>query len=250
MTDDIQMFLVGGAVRDFKLGVKTKDYDYSVVVDSKEPLTADEAYAKVLRHLYDEGYEVFLTAPEYYTIRARFPRLGEFDTRRGLTADFVLARAEGPYSDGRRPDWVKPGTLEDDLARRDFSVNAMALDFNNDLIDPFNGEADLVERRLRAVGDPAERLTEDALRAFRAVRFAITKGFSIDPELAFAMRKISVLDALEKNISAERIKDELHKCFAYDTVATIRLLYLMFPDYLDIMQRKGIWLAPSMKDRK
>lgn len=245
---DIQMYLVGGAVRDFKLGVRSKDLDYTVVVP--DALTIEWAWTAMRDHLIAEGYEIFLETPEYLTIRARFPRTSEFDTRKGLTADFVLARQDGPYTDGRRPDWVKPGTLMDDLARRDFTVNAMALDFDNNLIDPFEGAVDLEKRVLRAVGLPQSRLKEDALRAFRAIRFAITKGFDIDPDLAFAMKNLSVLDALEDNISAERIKDELHKCFVHSTVETISFLYWRFPMYLGVMERKGIWLEPTMKAKK
>ncbi len=244
---DIKMYLVGGAVRDDLLGVKSKDLDYSVVVEPALDLSIDEAYTFMRDHLTDLGFKIFLDTPEFLTIRARFPS-GHVNEKQ--TADFVLARQEGPYTDGRRPDWVKPGTLHDDLARRDFTVNAMAQDEYGALIDPFNGYDDLMNLRLRAVGDASERLTEDALRAFRAVRFAITKGFEIEDSLAFAMRKVSVLWALEQNISAERIKDELHKCFAFDSVATIRFLIRSFADYLTIMEQKGIWLEPTMKAAK
>lgn len=249
---DIQMYLVGGAVRDFKLGVKTKDYDYSVVVDPALGLSTTEAYAFMRDHLKDLGYKLFLETPEHVTIRAQFPtdHTLPYDTRTGLTADFVLARKEGPYSDGRRPDWTEVGTLDDDLSRRDFTVNAMALDFYNNLIDPFNGAKDLENRVLRAVGDAGERLTEDALRAFRAIRFAITKGFNIDYELDYAMRTVRVVDALENNISAERIKDELHRCLTFDTMGTLELLMNQYPDYIRLLDKKGIWLKPVMEMKK
>lgn len=244
---DIQMFLVGGAVRDGLIGKQTKDYDYTVVVDSKFGFSADDAYAFMLDELKARGFKVFLDTPQYFTLRAQFPK---GDHRARTTADFVLARQEGPYTDGRRPDWVKPGTLEDDLRRRDFTVNALAETGDGDIIDMFGGIADLADKRLRAVGDPRERLREDALRAFRAIRFAITKGFYIDNDLKHAMKTVSVLDSLVDNISADRIKDEMHKCFAYDSVKTMTFMVLNYPEYLAIMQDKGIWVEPTLKGRK
>jgi tRNA nucleotidyltransferase/poly(A) polymerase len=242
---DIQKYLVGGAVRDALIGKPTKDYDYTVVVPDAP--TVEWAWTGMRDHLIEEGYEIFLETPEYFTIRARFPKN---HPNRKITADFVLARKEGPYTDGRRPDWVAVGDLYDDLARRDFTVNALAQDETGRIIDVVGGKADLANRRLRAVGDPLERLKEDALRAFRAIRFAITKGFNIDRELMYAMKTLSVMDALEQNISAERIKDELHRCFAYDTVESLLFIYNNFPMYLGIIERKGIWLEPTMKAKK
>lgn len=249
---DIQMYLVGGAVRDHYLGVKTKDMDYTVTVNPELGLTVDEAYAFMRDYLDETGFKIFLETPQYQTIRAQFPVDDSlpYDSRKGLTADFVLARKEGPYSDGRRPDWVTVGTLEDDLARRDFTVNSLAFDSDMNLIDPHGGLEDLKEKRLRAVGDPVARLEEDALRAFRAIRFAITKGFWIDPDLHYAMKTLKVLDALEDNISADRIKDELHRCFVHDSVGTLIFLAHKFPEYLSIMKRKGIWLEPSLRKAK
>jgi len=244
---DIQMYLVGGAVRDDLLGVKSKDLDYSVVVDPALDLTIAEAFTFMRDHLNDLGFKIFLETEQFLTIRAQFP-LGHENEKQ--TADFVLARQEGPYTDGRRPDWVKPGTLHDDLSRRDFTVNAMARAEDGSLIDPFNGLDDLINQNLRAVGNARNRLKEDALRAMRAIRFAVTKDFAIDPDLAFAMRTVAVQTALVENIAAERIKDELHKCFAFNSVETIVFLMHNFPTYLDIIQQKGIWLEPTMKAAK
>jgi len=242
---NIKTYLVGGAVRDELLGLRSKDLDYVVVVEDAP--TVEWAWTGMRDYLIDQGFKIFLETPEYFTIRARFPK-GHVNEK--IVGDFVLARKDGPYTDGRRPDWVEAGTLEDDLRRRDFTVNALAKAEDGSIIDLFGGQADLADRRLHAVGDPRERLTEDALRAFRAVRFAITKGFHIDDELSNAMRTLRVLDALEQNIAAERIKDELHRCFAFDTVMTISFLTRHFPAYLPIMQAKGIWLRPTMETPK
>lgn len=240
------MYLVGGAVRDRLLGLPTKDYDYSVVVNPELGLTIEEAYEFMADHLRDLGFSIFLETPQYLTIRAKFPKGHEHEK---ITADFVLARKDGPYSDGRRPDWVEPGSLEDDLRRRDFTVNALAEDENGQIIDLFGGQRDLFSKLLKAVGDPKERLLEDPLRVFRAVRFAVTKGFHLDRELRRAMRTVGILDKLE-TVSADRIRDELHRCFAYDSTATILTLGGRHSELLPIIADKGIWFAPTTKDAK
>lgn len=243
---DITMYLVGGAVRDRLLGLPTKDYDYSVVVDPDLGLTIEEAYEFMADHLRDLGFKIFLETPQYLTIRAKFPKGHEHEK---ITADFVLARADGPYSDGRRPDWVQPGTLMDDLARRDFSVNAMAEDEFGQIIDPWEGREDLRYRILRAVGDARERMLEDPLRVFRALRFSVTKNFVIHHELDHAMRNVGVLDAVS-GVSSDRIRDELHRCFAFNTPATCIMLVQDYPDLLNIIADKGIWFTPTSKDTK
>ncbi len=242
-----RMYLVGGAVRDTVLGLPVKDYDYTVVAEGIHDGDAERGYGLMREELKEQGFHIFLETPRYFTIRAKFPK---GHPREKVTADFVLARKEGPYSDGRRPDWVKVGTLEDDIMRRDFTVNALAMEEgSDDIIDLVGGLEDLRTMTLRAVGDPTDRLTEDALRAFRAVRFAVTKGFALDADLKFALRKVNVLHALQENISAERIKDELHRCFAYDSVATVSFLIWNYPESLSVMRDKGIWLEPTMKSK-
>ena len=227
----MKMYMVGGAVRDGLLGVVSKDVDFAVVL----PPVEGDPFLAMANRLKMMGFKIFLESPEFLTVRARFPdkskRLNAPDAinlfqfaNPGLTADFVLARKESEYTDGRRPDKVEPGTLRDDLARRDFTMNAIARDMDGTLIDPFNGVEDIADRVIRAVGDPVERLSEDALRAVRAVRFAVTKGFRIDMDLHFAIQDEAVLDAIESKISDERIQAELSKMFRYDTVASLRVL--------------------------
>jgi tRNA nucleotidyltransferase/poly(A) polymerase len=221
----MQMFMVGGAVRDELLGVPSKDIDFTVVLDEQDRWINDSAFYNdpfmcMDLQLERMGFEIFLRTPEFLTIRARFPKHSEHSR---LTADFVLARKESDYTDGRRPDKVIPGTLEDDLARRDFTMNAIAKDSDGNLIDPFDGQTDIERRLIRAVGSPYERLTEDALRAVRALRFSVTKGFTIDPVLDTAMCDGEVMRALGK-ISDERIQAELSKMFRFDTVASIRAI--------------------------
>lgn len=240
---EIKTYLVGGAVRDELLGISSKDLDYTVTVIGVE--TVDEAWNAMRNHLKTQGYTIFLETPEYFTIRAKFPK-GHVNEKQ--TADFVLAREEGPYSDGRRPDWVKPGTLEQDLSRRDFTVNALAKAEDGTIIDLFDGQFHLSKRLLVAVGEPRDRFLEDALRVFRALRFMITKDFKLSADLRTAIYNLSVMDKVEE-VSVERIREELHRCFAHDTVRTVSVLAHEFPGLLGVMDRKGIRLMPTLKEK-
>jgi tRNA nucleotidyltransferase (CCA-adding enzyme) len=229
----MKFFEVGGCVRDEILGVASKDIDYSVVLTDQERDMLFERnqdpFEFVANTLVDRGFKIFVETPEHLTVRAQFPKGGghwiDGRSTNGLTADFVLARKEGAYSDGRRPDKVEPGTLEDDLARRDFTMNAIAKAADGSLIDPFNGRRDIERRLIRAVGDPMERLTEDALRAVRAIRFAQTKGFAIEKSLADAMESDEVLDLVVNKISDERIEQEVSKMFRHNTLSAGHILF-------------------------
>lgn len=140
-----------------------------------------------------------------------------------MVADFVLARKDGPSSDGRRPDWVIPGTLDDDLARRDFTVNAIARAVDGTLIDPFNGQDDIKFGTLRFVGDAGQRISEDGLRVMRAFRFVVTKGFVFAPGMVDVLTTGFAAEMLGK-VSVERIREELIKMFKFDTLASLQLL--------------------------
>ena len=228
----MRIFEVGGCVRDELMGRQSNDVDFTVVLEPHEVpapgLSVDfDPYEFMNDELERLGFKIFLRTPEFLTTRAQFPRVKNVtntvrtkDPREGLTADFVLARKESDYSDGRRPDSVQIGTLADDLSRRDFTMNAIAKD-EQGFIDPFNGQQDISDRVIRAVGDAFERLNEDALRAVRALRFAVTLGFRIDHELRFAMQSAAVLDSIRVNIADERIKDELNKMLKVDILASL-----------------------------
>lgn len=264
----MQTYLVGGAVRDEIMGHKTRDLDYVVVLDEadlrrRRPARMDEPYTPVdpfkimVENLRFMGFKIFLKSPEFLTVRAQFPKVW-FPTnlsptiqeghRPNLTADFVLARKESGYTDGRRPDKVEVGTLEDDLARRDFTMNAVAQDENGYLIDPFNGVQDIEDRIIRAVGDPFERLEEDALRAVRALRFSVTKGFTIDRSLHLAMQSEEVLNAIKYKISDERIQAELSKMFRYDSHESMRAL-MHYRGLTSAMFSGSVSLDATMKQR-
>ena len=124
--------------------------------------------------------------------------------------ELTTFRGESGYADGRHPDHVTFGvTLQEDLARRDFTIGAMAWDTERGcLIDPFGGQRDLENRLIRAVGDPDRRFAEDGLRILRGLRFAATLGFSIEPETAGALRRNA--DRL-RGLSPERVKSRTGK---------------------------------------
>lgn len=261
----MKMYQVGGCVRDEILGIPSKDIDFSVVLSPDEvpnpSLTAAyiTPFEIMCNNLFTMGFKIFLESPEFLTVRAQFPKkeqkmnasdeLNRFQfANPGLTADFVLARKESGYTDGRRPDRVEIGTLLDDQKRRDFGMNSIAKAADGTLIDPFNGVADINDRVIRAVGNAFERLTEDALRAVRAMRFSVTKGFRIDKELEFAMETTAVVDALRDNISDERIREELSKMFRFDTLSSLNVLR-QFPTLTDAMLSGTVSLDSTTKTK-
>lgn len=224
----MKMFEVGGCVRDELLGLKSKDIDFTVVLEGFDIAQVEERhvppFSLMVLRLQRMGFKIFLESPEFLTVRAQFPNSYPMvGNNKNLTADFVLARKESDYTDGRRPDKVEVGTLEDDLARRDFTMNAIAKDADGSLIDPFNGREDIDARIIRAVGDPMERLMEDALRALRALRFSVTKGFTIEEELANVLASHDLAIALER-ISDERIQQELSKMFRFNSQKSLYTL--------------------------
>jgi tRNA nucleotidyltransferase/poly(A) polymerase len=228
----IEMFQIGGCVRDHLLGIKSKDIDFVVVAPSFEAM---ETHVRSICTKVFEDKDGVPVGAAFHTLRGIHPTLG--------AVDFVWARIDGPSSDGRHPDWVEPGSLEDDQRRRDFTVNSIAMLDDGSLIDPFGGAADVEAKVLRFVGRAEDRLREDALRAFRGVRFQITKGFRLELEDAEAIQtmKAEQFDA----VSTERIREELHKCFAKDSIETMRVLMVEFPNLLNLAVARGLWFKPT-----
>ena len=227
----LKMYVTGGTLRDRMLGLKPKDVDLSVEAPS---------FAVMLAEFEAMGGTVWQARPEFLTVRGKLPGVGD--------ADFVMCRKEGFYSDGRHPDTVEPGTVLDDLARRDLTINAMAQDVNGGpLLDPFNGQADLAAGILRCVGSPLERFSEDSLRMVRVIRFAVRFGFAMEAETAKAMRDPALV-ALLDNCAVERIREEMYKAFRSDTLKTMELLS-DFTVLRDRVFSRGLWLAPTLEDR-
>jgi tRNA nucleotidyltransferase (CCA-adding enzyme) len=225
-----KIFRVGGSVRDTFLGVKSKDMDFAVEAPS---------FDSMRETIIALGGKIFLETPEFFTIRANVPALG--------SADYVLCRKDGCYTDGRRPESVTIGTIFDDLARRDFTMNAIAVNAANefDVLDPHKGIEDITDRLIRCVGDPRVRFGEDALRVIRAIRFAITKGFRIERNTANAMHGFCCNYKHFANVSTERIREESLKMFAADTGKALRLLDEF--DLFGLLGERGIWLKPTVE---
>lgn len=224
----VKYYKVGGCVRDSIMGIKSNDIDYSVECNSFEEMKQD---------ILNKGGTIFIEKPEYLTIRARINK---------EACDFVLCRKDSAYTDGRRPDSVEVGTIYDDLARRDFTVNAIAEDMETgELIDPFGGQADIKLKRIKCVGNTYARFGEDSLRMLRAIRFAITKGMFLSWTIEEFLKSPFSAELL-LNVSQERIREELNKCFAHDTGMTLRVLEL-FPHVRDIIFSRGLKLTSTMK---
>jgi tRNA nucleotidyltransferase/poly(A) polymerase len=191
--------------------------------------------------LTNEKFEIFLSTPDCFTVRAKFPK----DHKYQGVADFVMARKEIGYVEGTRTPIVVPGTLKDDLERRDFTVNAMAKDDNGEIIDLFDGMKDLGKMVLSTPLPTKQTFDDDPLRVLRAIRFAITKGFSLK-HLDYYINNYNY-ETKMKVVSSERIREELLKCFKHDTMLTLDMLndYPTLKRY--IFENKLMWLKPTME---
>lgn len=256
--ENFKFYEVGGKIRDELLGLKSKDVDY-VAVPSEELLKAlnalnsDELLGEketnmvsvVFNALQQEleigGFKIFLVTPDCYTIRAQFPEGHKY---KGV-ADFVIARKEVGYIPGTRTPIVEPGNLYDDLARRDFTVNAMAKDPDTgEIIDYFNGRKDLEKRVLKTPLETIKTLNDDPLRILRGIRFKITKDFLLTSELDSAIYYYPYEEKMYV-VSEERIREELNKCFKHDTLKTLEELN-NYPDLQEyIFSRTKLWLKPT-----
>ena len=237
-----KIFEVGGKVRDELLGLSSNDADFSFVLtpEEAEGKSMGEVFAFMRGWMRSQNYNIFLETPDCLTIRAKFP-----SSR--LTADFVLARKELEYLPGTRQPVVVPGSLEDDLERRDFTVNAMARSESGKLIDLFDGQADLENQVLRTPLEPMVTLADDPLRALRAVRFAVKLGFEMAEDLREALYN-PVLPDLMVAVSSDRIREELAKAFKANSWATLQMLNQL-PDALvrNWLERPNMWLMPTTK---
>ena len=219
----MNLYYVGGFIRDEYLGIPSKDIDIAVEAES---------YDEMREYIAANG-TIFLEKPEFATIRAMMTLRGE-----RAPADFILCR---------KPSG-EVGTIYDDLARRDFTMNAIARRVpNGEVIDPFNGVIDIKNWIIRCVGTPKETLSADPLRILRALRFTITKPMVMDVELATQIRhQFHLFDF--KSVSVERKREELTKMFQFDTLDTLNLLN----DYREVLVaclEDGIWLMPTIKGR-
>ena len=203
-------YAVGGCVRDGLLGRTPQDWDLCTSARPEQVLA-----------LFGEG-QCIPTGLQHGTVTIKYG---------GQLYETTTFRTEGAYTDGRHPDEVHfVPDVRQDLARRDFTINAMAYNDAEGLIDPFGGQQDLQQGILRAVGDPATRFEEDALRILRLYRFAARFGFAIDPPTGQAARALCAhLDC----VSVERIEEELSKLLAAPTPAAYldeKILKVIIPE--------------------
>jgi tRNA nucleotidyltransferase (CCA-adding enzyme) len=209
-------WIVGGCVRDLMLGKDVSDWDVATDARPKEVM---RLFPRVIPTGIDHGTVSVLV--------------------NGVPYEVTTLRGETTYSDGRRPDSVTfVDDIVADLARRDFTINAMAIDpLDGQLIDPFGGRHDLETRMLRAVGDPVARFSEDGLRPLRAARFAATLECTIEPA---TLQAIEPTLATYRKVSAERIRDEWVKTMkaprpsrAFEVMRVTGMLGVTMPEALD-----------------
>lgn len=193
-----EAYLVGGCVRDLLMDRKPKDWD---IATGAWP---DEVQKIFPGSVYEN---------DFGTVGVKT----DSDDERLRVVEATTFRIEGRYTDKRHPDEIKfAKTVEEDLSRRDFTVNAMAMTIGGKLIDPHGGEKDLKEKTIRTVGNARDRFNEDALRLMRAVRFAAELGFEIEKETAGSLRaQAGFLEMIAK----ERIRDEFVKIIMSDRAA-------------------------------
>ena len=197
-----QAFLVGGCVRDMILGRDIHDHDITTDALPEQVINVFSGFTTVptgLKH----GTVTVLVNDEPFEI--------------------TTFRIDGEYSDSRRPESVSfTRNLTDDLARRDFTINAIAMDIDGNISDPFHGCDDIKNKIIRCVGEPSMRFNEDALRILRAVRFSSVLGFEIEKNTSDALMNLRKnLD----NISRERIRDELDKLICGKNLVPVMLGY-------------------------
>ena len=242
-----KFYEVGGCVRDEILGLKSKDIDYVAVPSDdllKDISSAQTMFGILKEYLTVEGFEIFLVTPDCFTIRAKFPKGHRYEG----VADFVMARKEVGYIPNTRQPMVVPGTLRDDLIRRDFTLNALAKDEDGNIIDMFEGMWALENKILMTPQTAWTTMLDDPLRLLRAFRFSITKGFDISPRIWETCHVDEIVDKLEQVVSQERIRDEVFKMMKHDTLKTLDLfekIKYTNPKILEIMFGSGMWLKPT-----
>lgn len=181
-------FVVGGCVRDYLMGTEPHDFD---VTTSALPYQTERVFADC---------RVIETGIKHGTVTVLY---------KGVSTEITTFRTDGDYSDGRHPDSVSFSlNIEDDLSRRDFTMNGIAYSPKRGFVDPFGGAEDIKAGIIRCIGDPDKRFSEDALRVLRALRFSAALGFAIEPQTAHAvdMHKKDL-----RKVSAERIFAELKR---------------------------------------
>jgi len=224
---DYEAYVVGGCVRDLLLKKEPKDWD----------ITTNARPEEIQKVFPDNVYE--------NTFGTVGVKTGSENPALAIV-EITPYRIEGKYTDKRHPDEIQfADKLEDDLSRRDFTINALALNSNGNIIDNFNGQNDLERKLVRTVGNPKERFEEDALRLLRAVRFSAVLGFDIEKETLNAIHDNS---ELLRAISKERIRDEFVKIIESDNAyeGIIRLHETGLLNYIVPELEEGIGVGQNL----
>ena len=210
-------YVVGGCVRDSLLGYHPKDWDICT-----------SALPEQMKEILSSHYKVLETGLKHGTLTVVSDDYTHFEV--------TTYRKDGVYTDGRHPDTVTfVDDIVEDLSRRDFTINSMAYNDIDGLIDPFGGQEDLRRLLIRCVGDPKQRFAEDQLRVLRALRFSSTYRFLIDPETQAAIHDFAQHGF---NVSAERIRDELCKMVVGYNILSVMVRYKdvfcsIIPEFVD-----------------
>jgi len=214
-----EAYLIGGCVRDLYLGIEPKDYDVATSLPPDEIL-------KLFPHSNETG-------KSFGVVRVN---------DQGEEVEVATFRLDGPYSDGRRPDYVTFSSLKEDISRRDFTINALALNSDTlEIIDYVGGIDDLENGIVRTVGLPEKRFQEDRLRLIRSIRFAHRLNFKIEDETGKALTRM----AQEiKTVAMERVADEFQKILltspAGDGIKMLDRYGLLSPILPEIIRMKGV----------
>ena len=242
-----EIYFVGGCVRDLLLNKEVKDWDFTTNA------TPEEIQKVFPDSFYDNSFGTvgvkFTTTDDnsFGTVGVKFEEMKESDADTLLKnyVEITTYRSESGYKDRRHPESVTWGkTIDEDLTRRDFTVNAIAAKIIGEkleLTDPFNGQEDLKNKLIKAVGNPQERFKEDGLRLMRAIRFTTQLGFTIEDKTKAAITEDALL---LQEISGERIRDELLKILGtenpYDGITLldeVGILKYIFPE---LEEGKGV----------
>jgi tRNA nucleotidyltransferase/poly(A) polymerase len=268
------MWYVGGAVRDYFINqthpqdkrLASKDIDFAIEADSYEGML------EYLKGFW--GVEVMQEDAQFGRIIGKIAKseLNNHPILRQVKgdyvfADFVLCRKDGLYSDHRRPDTIEYASIEDDLARRDLTINSIAIKVDNSsaiVLDPYNGLTDIKSKTLQFTGSAFDRITEDYLRVLRLYRFKVTLNQKVlhfeDIDVEWTVSKpvsniiyeydLIFADGIKQCVSEDRIREELSKMFKYNTLHSMHVLSHEMPSNLRrAMLGNQVWLEPTSKKR-
>lgn len=270
-----RMWYVGGAVRDYFINqyhptdnrIASKDIDFAVEADSYEIMLEYLKGCWQVEVVQEDAQFGRIIGKIYKSELNNHPILKQIGGDY-IHADFVLCRKDGCYSDHRRPDTIEYASIEQDLARRDFTINSMAIKVDgpqDEVLDPFGGIKDIRLKMLRFTGSAFDRITEDYLRVLRMYRFKICLNpigipfeeleneWTITKPIRTLVNSFDVTfsNGIQEYVSEDRIREELLKMFKFDTLHSMHVLSHEVPDNLRRAMLGGrLWLKPTSEERR